>query len=74
MPDAANFHADPEENVKEVLPPWQLLLLVLAGWVNRQQQEVIEYLVAENPSAAQETWEKASPADRRAAAAAGCQG
>jgi putative transposase len=48
MPDAASFPADPEENMKEVLQPWQLLLLVLAGWVNRQQQEVIEYLVAEN--------------------------
>jgi putative transposase len=40
--------ADPEENVKVLLQPWQLLLLVLAGWVNRQQQKVIEYLVTEN--------------------------
>jgi hypothetical protein len=31
-----------------VLHPWQLLLLVLAGWINRQQQEVIEYLRTEN--------------------------
>jgi len=31
-----------------MLQPWQLLLLVLAGWVNRQQQDVIEYLLAEN--------------------------
>ena len=28
--------------------PWQLLLLVLAGWVNRRQQDVIEYLLVEN--------------------------
>ena len=28
--------------------PWQLYFLVLAGWVNRQQQELIEYLRAEN--------------------------
>ena len=26
----------------------QLLLLVLAGWVNRQQQDVIDYLREEN--------------------------
>jgi putative transposase len=31
-----------------VLQPWQLLLLILAGWVNRQQQAVIEYLRTEN--------------------------
>jgi transposase InsO family protein len=31
-----------------LLHPWQLLLLILAGWVNRQQQEVIEYLRTEN--------------------------
>ena len=42
------FPADPEENVKELLQPWQLLLFVLAGWVNGQQQDVIEYLLAEN--------------------------
>ena len=40
--------ADPEEKVKVLLQPWQLQLLVLAGWINRQQQDVIEYLVAEN--------------------------
>ena len=31
-----------------LLHPRQLLLLILAGWVNRQQQEVIEYLRTEN--------------------------
>jgi hypothetical protein len=31
-----------------VLQPWQLLMLALAGWINRQQQEVIEYLRTEN--------------------------
>jgi len=31
-----------------VLQPWQLLFMILAGWVNRQQQEVIEYLRTEN--------------------------
>ena len=48
MPETAFFTADPEENVKEMLQPWQLLLLVLAGSVNRQQQDEIEYLLAEN--------------------------
>lgn len=40
--------ANPEEEVKVLLQPWQLLLLVLAGWVNRQQQDVFEYLLVEN--------------------------
>ena len=31
-----------------ILQPWQLLVLILAGWINRQQQEVIEYLRTEN--------------------------
>jgi putative transposase len=31
-----------------ILQPWQLFLLILAGWINRQQQEVIEYLRTEN--------------------------
>ena len=30
------------------LKPWQLCLFILAGWVNREQQELIEYLTAEN--------------------------
>ena len=31
-----------------ILHPWQLYFLILAGWINRQQQEVIEYLRTEN--------------------------
>ncbi len=31
-----------------VLQPWQLLLAILAGWSNRQQQQIIEYLRTEN--------------------------
>jgi hypothetical protein len=34
--------------MKPLLQPWQLLLLVLAGWINLREQEVIEYLRAEN--------------------------
>jgi len=30
------------------LQPWQLYLVILAGWVNRQQQFVIDYLRTEN--------------------------
>ena len=26
-----------------ILRPWQLFFLILAGWVNRSQQEIIEY-------------------------------
>lgn len=31
-----------------VLHPWQFLLIGLAGWINRNQQETIEYLRTEN--------------------------
>jgi len=34
--------------MKADLSPLRLLLLTLAGWVNRHQQQVIEYLVEEN--------------------------
>ena len=34
--------------MKSVLHPWQLLLLILAGWINHRQQDVIEYFRAEN--------------------------
>jgi hypothetical protein len=34
--------------MKTFLKPWQLLLLILAGWINHRQQDVIEYLRAEN--------------------------
>ncbi|MDE0863632.1 MAG: hypothetical protein OSA98_07585 [Rubripirellula sp.] len=31
----------PETPIKLVLQPWQLMLIILTGWVSRQQQEVI---------------------------------
>jgi len=34
--------------MKFVLQLLQLMLIILASWVNRQQQEVIEYLRTEN--------------------------
>ena len=30
------------------LHPWQLLLVTLAGWINRQQHDVIAYIQEEN--------------------------
>ncbi len=34
--------------MNSLFPPWQLLLLCLAGWVNREQQAAIDYLRTEN--------------------------
>ena len=34
--------------MKFVLQPWQLIDILLAGWVNRQQQEAIDFLGTEN--------------------------
>jgi hypothetical protein len=34
--------------VKFVLQPWQVTLMIIAGWMNQRQQEAIEYLRAEN--------------------------
>ena len=31
-----------------VLHPWQFYMVILSGWMNRQQQEVIAYLRTEN--------------------------
>jgi len=34
--------------MKALLQPWQLLLLILAGWINCRQQDAIEYILTEN--------------------------
>ena len=31
-----------------VIQPFHLLVIALAGWLNRQQQVVIDYLIEEN--------------------------
>ena len=31
-----------------ILHPWQMLLAILAGWINEKQQLLIEYLRTEN--------------------------
>ncbi|MDA8744792.1 hypothetical protein N9N28_09185 [Rubripirellula amarantea] len=33
--------------MKSILQPWQMMLIILASWVNRQQQ-VIDYIRTEN--------------------------
>lgn len=30
--------------MKSQFQPWQLLLLILAGWINSRQQDAVEYL------------------------------
>jgi serine/threonine protein kinase len=35
-------------NMKSVLQPWQLLLFIIAGWINRHQQNVVAYPRTEN--------------------------
>jgi hypothetical protein len=47
LPVYSQKHAS-GDGMKFVLHPWQILLLVLAGWIKRQQQNAIEYLIAEN--------------------------
>jgi putative transposase len=34
--------------MKPQFQPWQFLLLILAGWINRSQQDAAEYLITEN--------------------------
>ena len=31
-----------------VLQPWQIMILAVSAWVNREQAQAIEYLIAEN--------------------------
>ena len=31
-----------------ILRPWQMPLFIIAGWINRHQQDVVEYLRTEN--------------------------
>jgi hypothetical protein len=31
-----------------LLRPWHILLICVAGWINRRQQEMIDYVQAEN--------------------------
>ena len=31
-----------------VLHPWHVLLLTVSAWINREQEQIIEYLVADH--------------------------
>ena len=31
------------ESMNSVFRPWQLFVMILSGWVNRRQQEIIEF-------------------------------
>ena len=42
------FRFTTEHTVNFILQPWQFFLIGLAGWINRQQQRTIEYLITEN--------------------------
>src|SRR5450631_555594 len=55
-----------------VLQPWQLLLAILAGWINRQQQEVIEYLRTENQNPQRKTRQSPDRRGRRGQAPGRC--
>ena len=46
MVEVSYFTIGPTMN--SIFRPWQLLFMILAGWVNREQQETIEYLRTEN--------------------------
>ena len=50
--------------MKVLFQPWQLLLLILAGWINRRQQDAIEYLLTENRVLLREAREESNPAQR----------
>ncbi len=30
------------------LAPWQFFVVAVAGWINRHQQDVVDYLISEN--------------------------
>ena len=34
--------------MKSQFQPWQLLLLIIADWINRRQRVAVEYLLTEN--------------------------
>ena len=42
------LHPKPSSGSIEDMQPWQLILIGVAGWLNRKQQQVIEYLIEEN--------------------------
>ena len=31
-----------------LIQPWKLLFVIFAGWLNQEQQKIVEYLLEEN--------------------------
>ncbi|MEO2034474.1 MAG: phage integrase SAM-like domain-containing protein, partial [Planctomycetaceae bacterium] len=46
--DHSRISAITDLSASFILHPWQMLLLIIAAWMNRQQQDAIEYLRTEN--------------------------
>lgn len=46
-PGCSGFSPRIRRNIKARFQTWRLLLLILAGWIIRQQQDAIEYLPTE---------------------------
>ena len=40
--------SDVQSSFMQIFQPWQLLVVAVAGWINRQQQDVIAYIQEEN--------------------------
>ena len=47
-----------------ILPPWQPCFTMLAGWVNRQQQEVVDYVRTEKQVLEEKLGQEADLAQR----------
>ena len=47
-----------------ILQPWQLLLMIFASWVNREQQKVIEFYQAQLDAMMKAQGKKRLSADR----------
>jgi len=51
--------------MSNVIQPFHLLAISLAGWLNRQQQTVIDYLMEENRVLTQGATRRAAPSVHR---------
>ena len=41
-----------------IIRPWHIFLICLSGWINHQQQHVIDYLITENQVLKEKLWRK----------------
>ena len=57
-----------------ILYPWQLLLVILAGWVNREQQQIIDFQRTEIEILKEKAGEETAHPERRPATKFGGQG